>query len=311
MPAVTIPDPALVVLIGPSGSGKSTWAADRYRQDEIVCSDRLRAVVGSGEQDLDASADAFALLGQIVAARLRRGLTTVVDTLGLDQARRQAQLELARQAGLPGVAVLFGTPAAECKRRNRARARPVPAAVLDGQLRRMTAVAGEVAAEGWTVLTAVHRRGGGAVARGRQRGRRRGPARRPGQARPGSADLPVRLGLRSGRLAGIGRRRRRAGRPGRRRADGPPDPDPPGWPGLGSYSGTLGDPRPAGRADLRPAPRHPGQPGDLPGSRPAGQDRRHPGRTERRPGVLRPGSRLVGARARRLRTGLPASGAAA
>ncbi len=154
MPATTIPDPALLVLVGPSGSGKSTWAQARYRQAEIVCSDRLRAVVGSGEQDLDASADAFALLDQIVAARLRRGLTTVVDTLGLDQARRLLQLELARRAGLPAVAVLFATPAAECKRRNRARARPVPAAVLDAQLRRMAAAAGEVAAEGWTVLAA-------------------------------------------------------------------------------------------------------------------------------------------------------------
>jgi alkanesulfonate monooxygenase SsuD/methylene tetrahydromethanopterin reductase-like flavin-dependent oxidoreductase (luciferase family)/predicted kinase len=152
MPEATIPDPALVVLIGPSGSGKSTWAAARYRQEEIVCSDRLRAIVGSDENDLDASADAFALLDQIVAARLRRGLPTVIDTLGLDQARRLAHLELARQAGLPAVAILFGTPAAECARRNRSRARPVPATVLEGQFRRMTAVAQQVADEGWTVL---------------------------------------------------------------------------------------------------------------------------------------------------------------
>jgi hypothetical protein len=36
------------------------------------------------EHDLDALADAFALLDQIVAARLRRGLTTVVNTPGFD-----------------------------------------------------------------------------------------------------------------------------------------------------------------------------------------------------------------------------------
>jgi AAA domain len=84
---VTLPDPALVVLVGPSGSGKSAWAAEHYGLHEVVSSDRLRAVVGSGEHDLDASDDAFALLDQIVAARLRRGLTAVVDTLGLDPAR--------------------------------------------------------------------------------------------------------------------------------------------------------------------------------------------------------------------------------
>ena len=55
-----LPDPALVVLVGASGSGKSVWAAEHYRPDEVVSSDRLRALVGSGEHDLDASADAFA-----------------------------------------------------------------------------------------------------------------------------------------------------------------------------------------------------------------------------------------------------------
>ena len=73
--AAALPDPALVVLVGPSGSGKSVWAAQRYRPDEVVSSDRLRALVGSGEHDLDASADAFAVLDLIVAARLRRGLS--------------------------------------------------------------------------------------------------------------------------------------------------------------------------------------------------------------------------------------------
>jgi alkanesulfonate monooxygenase SsuD/methylene tetrahydromethanopterin reductase-like flavin-dependent oxidoreductase (luciferase family)/predicted kinase len=154
MASAAIPDPALVVLVGPSGSGKTTWAAARYRQTEIVSSDHLRGIVGSGEHDLDASADAFALLDQIVAARLRRGLTTVVDTLGFDAERRSAQFERARSAGLPGVAVIFGTDAAECRRRNRARPRPVPANVLDAQLRRVPEATREVAAEGWQVVEA-------------------------------------------------------------------------------------------------------------------------------------------------------------
>ncbi len=153
MPAVTVPDPALVVLVGASGSGKSSWAAGRYRSSEIVSSDQLRGVIGSGEHDLGASADAFALLDQIVSARLRRGLTTVVDTLGMDPGRRRAHLELARRAGLPAVAVLFPAPAAVCRRRNRERARPVPAAVLDGQLRRMAGAADEITAEGWSVIS--------------------------------------------------------------------------------------------------------------------------------------------------------------
>ncbi|MFY9887703.1 MAG: ATP-binding protein, partial [Streptosporangiaceae bacterium] len=117
--AAPIPDPAVVVLVGASGSGKSAWAAEHYLPREIVSSDQLRSIVGSGEHDLDASADAFALLDQIVTARAGRRLTTVIDTLGLDPARRLSYLALARRAGLPAVAVLFDTGAAVCRQRNR------------------------------------------------------------------------------------------------------------------------------------------------------------------------------------------------
>ncbi|HEY2552337.1 MAG TPA: LLM class flavin-dependent oxidoreductase [Streptosporangiaceae bacterium] len=146
------PDPALVVLIGPSGSGKSAWAAARYLPREVVSADQLRSVAGSGEHDLDASADAFALLDQIVAARTGRQLTAVVDTLGLDAERRAGYLAAARRGGLPAVAVIFQTPARICRDRNRGRERPVPAAVLDAQLRRMPEVRTQVAAEGWDAV---------------------------------------------------------------------------------------------------------------------------------------------------------------
>jgi len=57
-----LPAPSLVVLVGPSGSGKTTWAQDHFRADEIVSSDRLRALVGSGEDDQRASPAAFDIL---------------------------------------------------------------------------------------------------------------------------------------------------------------------------------------------------------------------------------------------------------
>ncbi len=148
-----LPDPALVVLVGASGSGKSTWAAQRYRAQEIVSSDALRGVVGSGEHDLDASTDAFAILEQVVAARVGRRLCTVVDTLGLDAGRRSGWLALARAAGLPAVAVVVEAPDAVCRRRNAARDVPVPAPALAGQLKRVRGVAEELVAEGWEVVT--------------------------------------------------------------------------------------------------------------------------------------------------------------
>ncbi|MCY4728185.1 LLM class flavin-dependent oxidoreductase [Nocardioides sp. STR2] len=150
-----LPDPALVVLVGASGAGKSTWAAARYRAEEVVSSDALRGVLGSGPHDLDASGDAFAVLETVVAARLRRGLTTVVDTLGLDATRRIAWLDAARAGGLPAVAVLLDTPDAECRRRNGARDRPVPAPVLAGQLRSVRDVRAVLDAEGWDLVVRV------------------------------------------------------------------------------------------------------------------------------------------------------------
>ncbi len=151
---MSLPDPALVVLVGPSGSGKSTWAARHYRQQEVVSSDALRAVVGSGELDLDASADAFALLHQIVAGRSRRGLTVVIDTLGLDPDLRDRFREQGRAAGLPCVAVLFETSDAVCRERNSQRDRPVPARVLAQQLANVARVRDTILAEGWDrVLT--------------------------------------------------------------------------------------------------------------------------------------------------------------
>src|SRR4051794_24462640 len=135
-----IPDPALVVLVGASAAGKSTWAQHRYRDPEIVSSDDLRAVVGSGRHDLDATADAFRLLDDIVAARLRRGLTCVVDTLGLDAERRRGYLDRARQYGVPAIAVRFEVPERLARERNAARDRPVPAPALAAQLRRAARV---------------------------------------------------------------------------------------------------------------------------------------------------------------------------
>ena len=186
---VAMPDPALVVLIGPSGSGKSTWAAARYLPREIVSSDELRGIVGSGPHDLDASDDAFSLLDQIVGARSGRGLTTIIDTLGLDPARRSVYLGQARKARLPAVAVVFDTDAAACRERNRARDRPVPAAVLNAQLRKMREVVAELAAEGWDLV--VQAEGGAQPVRVHQQSPESARSQEPAQARsePGRLDF--------------------------------------------------------------------------------------------------------------------------
>lgn len=147
-----LPAPALVVLAGASGSGKSTWAAARYRSVEVVSSDALRAVVGTGPGDLDASVEAFEVLDRILTARCRRGLTTVVDALGLDPQLRSRYLALARASRLPAVLVLLDTEPTLCRQRNRERDRPVPAPVLTDQLRRFRRLLTSADEEGWDLV---------------------------------------------------------------------------------------------------------------------------------------------------------------
>lgn len=144
-----LPAPCLIVLIGPSSSGKSTWADKTFHDSEIVSSDQLRAMVGAGEDDQQAGTAAFSILEEVVVERIRRRLTTVVDTLGFNRESRQRWVRLAHDAGLPAVAVVFDTAAAEARRRNAERPRPLPRSVLDKQFTRFRTARSEIGEDGF------------------------------------------------------------------------------------------------------------------------------------------------------------------
>src|SRR5262249_55723200 len=149
---VVLPAPCLVVLVGMSGSGKSTWAAEHFAPEQIVSSDALRAVVGAGEDDITASDDAFTLLDGIVEQRARRGLTTVIDTLGLDRTRRDRCSALGRTHSLASVCVIFTTTVATARTRNSARGKAVPQRVLSGQARQLKEQRDLLASEGFDIV---------------------------------------------------------------------------------------------------------------------------------------------------------------
>ena len=56
----------------------------------VVDPHALRALVGEGDHDQRAGTDAFAVLDDVLERRLRRRLLTVIDSLGLEPARRRS-----------------------------------------------------------------------------------------------------------------------------------------------------------------------------------------------------------------------------
>ncbi len=63
---IRLPAPSLIVLVGPSAAGKTTWAVEHFAGNEIVSSDTLRAMVGTGTEDREAGTAAFGLLEKIL-----------------------------------------------------------------------------------------------------------------------------------------------------------------------------------------------------------------------------------------------------
>ena len=151
---IRIPFPSLIVLVGPSGSGKTTWAEANFTPGQVVSSDALRAAVGIGEHDQKASSDAFAVLESIVDVRLKRGLVTVIDTLGLNADDRVRWRQKASAAGMPAIAIGFDTDPKTCKVRNKRRSRSIPPKVLDSQITRYSETRPALEDEGFAAVYA-------------------------------------------------------------------------------------------------------------------------------------------------------------
>ncbi|MFE4604447.1 AAA family ATPase [Kitasatospora indigofera] len=109
----------LVVMIGASGSGKSHLLRT-VPAHQIVSLDRLRAVV-SEPGDQDSTADAVLLQHQILAMRLRRARTVIVDNTSVEALHRLQLVELAHQHGRRVVAAWTDAPLPICLARNAAR----------------------------------------------------------------------------------------------------------------------------------------------------------------------------------------------
>ena len=150
---ITVPDPALVLLVGPAGAGKSTFAHAHFQTVEIVSSDALRQLLSNDPADQGASAEAFRILALLVEGRLKRRLTTVVDATSLRAANRARYRAIAARLAVPVVAIAFDLAASTYHARNRGRAsRVVEAEVIDWQVEQMQRALAALPEEGYAAL---------------------------------------------------------------------------------------------------------------------------------------------------------------
>ncbi len=115
---LTIPELALVALIGVSGSGKSTFARRHFLPTEVLSSDYCRALVCDDENSQAASQDAFDVLHYIAAKRLSAGRLTVADATNVRPEDRKKLVDLAREFHCLPVAIVLDPPVSVCLTRN-------------------------------------------------------------------------------------------------------------------------------------------------------------------------------------------------
>ena len=150
-----------------------------------MSSDRLRAVVGAGEDDVTASTDAFALLDEIVAAARRAPADDRGRHPRPGRGPATAWLGTSRaQHGMPCVAVAFDTPPPSAARATAPGAKRIPADVLAAQLKAWPACATALADEGFDQVLAPDPV---RVVAARVRRRARRPCAGRPSARPGCA----------------------------------------------------------------------------------------------------------------------------
>ena len=118
---LTVPELAVVALVGPSGSGKSSFARMHFRATEVLSSDFCRGLVSDDETSQAATNDAFEVLHFIASKRLAAGKLVVIDATNVQPEARKPIIELARQYHCIPVAIVFDLPEKLCHERNRDR----------------------------------------------------------------------------------------------------------------------------------------------------------------------------------------------
>ncbi len=118
---IVLPRRCLVVLSGIAASGKSTFAARLFEPTHIVSSDSCRAAISDDAHNQAASRDAFELMYEIIARRMKFGRPAVADATHLTHESRKRLLDVCGRFDYPAYLIVLDVPPDECKRRDAAR----------------------------------------------------------------------------------------------------------------------------------------------------------------------------------------------
>jgi protein phosphatase len=118
---LTIPEFALVVLIGVSGSGKTNFAIKHFGPFETLSSDFCRGLVSDDENNQASTNEAFEVLHFITAKRLQNMKLTVIDATNVQPESRKKLINLAREYHALPVAIVLDVPERLAFERNKAR----------------------------------------------------------------------------------------------------------------------------------------------------------------------------------------------
>lgn len=118
---LTIPEFALVAMVGISGSGKSTFARKHFKATEVISSDFCRGLVSDDENDQSATRDAFDVVYFIAEKRLAARRLTIIDATNVQREARRPIIELARRFNCAFAAIVLDLPEDVCLQRNFAR----------------------------------------------------------------------------------------------------------------------------------------------------------------------------------------------
>jgi protein phosphatase len=118
---LTIPELALVALVGPTGSGKSTFARKHFKATEVLSSDYCRGLVSDDENSQAATSEAFDVLYYIARKRLSAGKLTVIDATNVQPDARRPIVAMAREYHCLPVAIVLNLPDRLCHDRNKDR----------------------------------------------------------------------------------------------------------------------------------------------------------------------------------------------